>query len=248
MNRPLVYLSLLLLNLLSFNPPTQARDKDCQPGNSQNTAYMRRENDSRCEGIRTPNAAGTDFRISSFAIGQLQPTENLTLKIPKITNLSEPDVLVQSTQKYYQLIPLQLKLLQLKPKGQQWQFQWQNNILTKENIALSQLRTRAISDNVLIPVRLSNNSAYDIRIYTGDPSKKITLKIQQKNGQEIYSQTFNNQPNKEVKFLWNGKTNQGKIVPPGRYILSINAVLETSNGDQTRTLTQQFEHNPAWLK
>jgi flagellar basal-body rod modification protein FlgD len=243
MNRPLAYIPLLLLNLLLFNLSTQAQDKNCQPGNSQNTAYMRRENDSRCEGIMTPNSAGTDFRISSFAIGQLQPTKNLTLKIPKIANLSEPNVLVQSSQKYYQLIPLQLKI-----QGQQWQFQWQNNILTKENIALSQLRTRAISDNVLIPVRLSNNSAYDIRIYTGDPSKTITLKIQQKNGQEIYSQTLSNQPNKEVKFLWNGKTNQGKIVPPGRYILSVNAVLETSNGDQTKTLTQQFEHNPAWLK
>lgn len=243
MNRPLVYLSLLFLNLLSFNPPTQARDKDCQPGNSQNTAYMRRENDSRCEGIMTPNAAGTDFRISSFAIGQLQPTENLTLKIPKIVNLSEPDVLVQSNQKYYQLIPLQLK-----PQGQQWQFQWKNNILTKENIVLSQLRTRAISDNVLIPVRLSNNSAYDIRVYTGDPSKTITLKIQQKNGPEIYSQTLSNQPNKEVKFSWDGKTKQGKMAPPGRYTLSINAILETSNGDQTKSKTQQFEHNPAWLK
>ncbi len=235
MNRPLVYLSLLLLNLLSFNPPTQARDKDCQPGNSQNTAYMRRENDSRCEGIMTPNAAGTDFRISSFAIGQLQPTETLSLKIPKIANLSEPNVLVQSSQKYYQLIPLQLK-----PQGQQWQFQWQNNILAKEKIALNQLRTTAISDNVLIPVRLSNNPAYDIRVYTGDPSKNITLKIQQKNGQEIYSQTFSNQPNKEVKFLWNGKTNQGKIVPKGRYSLSINAVLETNNGDQVKTLTKKF--------
>jgi flagellar basal-body rod modification protein FlgD len=243
MNRPLAYIPLLLLNLLLFNPSTQAKDQDCQPGNSQNTAYMRRENDSRCEGIMTPNSAGADFRISSFAIGQLQPTKNLILKVPKIANLSEPDVLVQSSQKYYQLIPLQLK-----PQGQQWQFQWQNNILAAENIALNQLRTRAISDNVLIPVRLSNNSAYDIRIYTGDPSKTITFKIQQKNGQEIYSQTVSNRPNKEVKFLWNGKTNQGKIVPPGRYILSINAVLETNNGDQTRTLTQQFEHNPAWLK
>ncbi|MFM7579027.1 MAG: FlgD immunoglobulin-like domain containing protein [Microcystaceae cyanobacterium] len=243
MNRPLVYLSLLLLNLLSFHPSTQANDKDCQPGNSKNTAYMRRENDSRCEGITTPSAAGSDFRISSFAIGQLQPTEKLTLKIPKIANLSEPDVLVQSSQKYYQLIPLQLK-----PQGQQWQFQWSNNILAEENIALNQLRTTASSDNILIPVRLSNNSAYDIRVYTGDPSKTITLKIQQKNCQEIYSQTLSNQPNKEVKFLWNGKTKQGKIVPSGRYILSINAVLETNNGDQTKTLTQQFEHNPAWLK
>lgn len=248
MNRPLAYIPLLLLNLLLFNPSTQAKDQDCQPGNSQNTAYMRRENDSRCEGIMTPNSAGADFRISSFAIGQLQPTKNLTLKIPKIANLSEPDVLVQSTQKYYQLIPLQLKPLQLNPQDQEWQFQWENNILAAENIALNQLRTKAISDSVLIPVRLSNNSAYDIRVYTGDPSKTITFKIQQKNGQEIYSQTVSNQPNKEVKFLWKGKTNQGKIVPPGRYILSINAVLETSNGDQTKTLTQQFEHNPAWLK
>jgi len=243
MNRPLAYIPLLLLNLLLFNPLTQAKDQNCQSGSSKNTAYMRRENDSRCEGIMTPNAAGADFRISSFAIGQLQPTKNLILKIPKIAKLSEPDVLVQSTQKYYQLIPLQLK-----PQGQQWQFQWQNNILAAENIALNQLRTKAISDNVLIPVRLSNNSAYDIRVYTGDPSKTITFKIQQKNGQEIYSQTVSNQPKKEVKFLWKGKTNQGKIVPPGRYILSINAVLETSNGDQTKTLTQQFEHNPAWLK
>ena len=233
MNRPLTYIPLLLLNLLLFNPLTQAKDQNCQSGSSQNTAYMRRENDSRCEGIMTPNSAGADFRISSFAIGQLQPTKNLTLKIPKIANLSEPDVLVQSSQKYYQLIPLQLK-----PQGQQWQFQWQNNILAEENIALNQLRTKAISDNVLIPVRLSNNSAYDIRIYTGDPSKTITLKIQQKNGQEIYSQTLSNQPNEEVKFSWNGKTKQGKIAPSGRYILSVNAVLETSNGDRTSTLTQ----------
>jgi flagellar basal-body rod modification protein FlgD len=240
---PLIVFPLLLLNLLFFNPSSQAQDKNCQPGNSKNTAYMRRENDLRCEGIISPDATREDFFLSSFVIGQLQPTQILTLKIPKVANLAEPTVRVQSTRKYYQLIPLQLK-----PQGQQWQFQWQNNILTKENIALSQLRTRAISDNVLIPVRLSNNSAYDIRIYTGDPSKTITFKIQQKNGQEIYSQTVNNQPNKEVKFLWNGKTNQGKIVPPGRYILSINAVLETNNGDQTKTLTQQFEHNPAWLK
>ncbi|MFM7575336.1 MAG: hypothetical protein ACKO5Q_00110, partial [Microcystaceae cyanobacterium] len=107
---------------------------------SQNTAYMRRENDSRCEGIMTPNAAGSDFRISSFAIGQLQPTETLTLKIPKIANLSEPDVLVQSNQRYYQLIPLQLK-----SQGQQWQFQWPNNILAQENIAPNQLRITATS-------------------------------------------------------------------------------------------------------
>jgi flagellar basal-body rod modification protein FlgD len=243
MNRPLAYIPLLLLNLLLFNPLTQAKDQNCQSGSSKNTAYMRRENDSRCEGIISPDVARQDFYLSSFAIGQLQPTEALTLKVPKVANLAEPTVRVQSTQKYYQLDPLKLK-----SQGQQWQFQWPNNILAAEKIALSQLRTRAISDNVLIPVRLSNNSAYDIRIYTGDPSKTITFKIQQKNGQEIYSQTVNNQPNKEVKFLWNGKTNQGKIVPPGRYILSINAVLETNNGDQTKTLTQQFEHNPAWLK
>jgi len=243
MNRPLVYLSLLLLNLLSFHPSTQAQDKNCQPGNSKNTAYMRRENDSRCEGITTPSAAGSDFRISSFAIGQLQPAEKLTLKIPKIANLSEPDVLVQSSQKYYQLIPLQLK-----SQGQQWQFQWPNNILAQENIAPNQLRITATSYDVLIPVRLSNNSAYDIRVYTGNPSKTITLKIKQKNGPEIYSQTFNNQPNKEVKFLWNGKTNQGKIVPKGRYILDINTVRKTNNGVQTKTLTQPFEHNPDWLK
>jgi flagellar basal-body rod modification protein FlgD len=242
MNRLIVF-PLLLLNLLLFNPSTEAKDRDCPSGNSKNTAYMRRENDLRCEGIISPEAAREDFYLSSFSIGQLQPTKTLTLKIPKVANLTEPTVRVQSTRKYYQLDPLKLK-----SQGQQWQFQWPNNILAAENIALNQLRTKAISDNVLIPVRLSNNSAYDIRIYTGDPSKTITLKIQQKNGQEIYSQTVNNQPNKEVKFLWNGKTNQGKIVPPGRYILSINAVLETSNGNQTKTLTQQFEHNPAWLK
>lgn len=246
MNR-LIAFPLLLLNLLLFNPLTQAKDQNCPSGNSKNTAYMRRDNDFRCEGIISPDVARADFYLSSFAIGQLQPTKTLTLIIPKVANLAEPTVSVQSTRKYYQLDPLKLK-----SQGQQWQFQWTNEVIAEAKISPSSLRSvaRAGTENIVIPVRLGqpNSAAYDIRIHTGGRAKNITLKIQQ-NGKEIYSQTLKDQPNEEVKFSWNGKNSQGKTAPAGRYTLSVNALVESKNSsDQQRNFTQQFEHNSAWLK
>lgn len=244
MNYLTLSVNFLIFSLILVYFPAQAKDK-CNPGNPKNTAYLLRENDRRCEGITTPDVSN-DFTLASFAIGQLQPTEKLTLIIPKISTLSEPTVRVQSTLKYYQLDPLKLNA-----QGNQWQFQWNNEVLFKENIPPSTLRTIAIAKNVVIPVRLSpaKPPAYDIRIHTGNRAKTITLKIQQNNGNELYSKTLTNQPGSEVKFSWDGKTNQGKIVPAGRYTLAVNAQIERKNdADSDRSLTQQFEHNPSWLK
>ncbi|ACK65363.1 hypothetical protein PCC8801_1298 [Rippkaea orientalis PCC 8801] len=242
MNR-LAFLGFFLLSILSINPITQAQN--CSSGNTQNTTCLLRENDKRCEGIINPDVSN-DFTLISFAIGQLQPTQKLKIQIPIIANLSEPKVRIQSRIKYYQLDPLELK-----KTANQWTFEWDNNVLSKASISPNTLRGVAKANNVIIPVRFgqANTSGYDISIYTGNRTKNITLTIQQTNGNQVYSKTLTNQPGNEVKFSWNGKNQQGKIVPAGRYILTVNALIERKNDSpKERKITQQFEHNPSWLK
>lgn len=244
MNRLAFLVSFLLLNVFLFNSITQA--ENCKLGNTNNPDYMRRSNDDRCEGIIKTESVDNQFDIVSFVIGQLQPTKKLTIQIPKIPNLGEPTVVIQSTVKPYQLKPLKLK-----DTGNQWQFRWTDEVIKKANISPNTLRSIASTDNIIIPVRLSEPTTpvYDIRIYTGGRVKEITLKIQTSNGNEIYSKTLNDYPGDEVKFTWDGKNKQGDKVSAGRYTIKVDAKVERKNDTPAKWhITRQFEHNPQWLE
>lgn len=124
-------------------------------------------------------------------------------------------------------------------------------ILQKEKISLSNLRSLAEvgSERIVLPVRFSSSSNYDIRIYTGNRTKRISLKILDSNGSLIYTKTKTNQPRKEVLFRWNGRTFQGRPVPSGRYTLRVEAEVERYNApSERRRSTRQFAHNPQWLQ
>lgn len=240
MNRLIIVIVFILLNLSLAN----ARSEPCKPGNPKNSTYLLRENDRRCEGIITPQVSN-DFDLISFSIGQLQPADLLTLQIPKVASLPQPIVRIQSRRKYYQLDPLELK-----DRGKQWQFQWTSEVLQQESIPLSSLRALALSEKVVIPIFLNklNSPAYTVHIYTGGRVTTMTINIQ-RDGNILYSQTLTDRPGDEIKWTWNGLDRQGKIVPPGRYTLSITAKVQQRNApDEERYITQQFEHNPAWLK
>jgi hypothetical protein len=238
--------TILLLTASSLiTPPATAAP--CQKGNPKNTAYMEREGDKRCEGITSPDVARTDFDLRSFMVGQFTATDPLSLRIPKVATLpNPPDVRIQSTQKYYQLDPLNLQSV-----NNQWQFRWSSDVLRQENIPLRNLRGLAASGNerILLPLLLNRSTAYEIRIYTGGRAKAITLSIQTLTGQERYTSRQANRPGDEVAFLWSGTDSQKKPLPPGRYVLKVEAHIEQPNAPlATRSLTRQFEHNPAWLK
>lgn len=247
MKRILFYFCLGALKFTVFLPIAQSQAIPCKEGNVRNTNYMLRQSDPRCEGIIDPEASGSEFNLRSFVIGSLQSSPKLSLAVPKLNNLPKPQIRIQSIPpRYYQLDPLELK-----DQGSKWGFTWPNNILRQENIQPDTLRSLAQSGDVVLPVLFSKSSShvYDIRIFTGNRTKKINLQILNTDRSLIYSQTFINQPNNEVRFTWNGKTQQGKPVPAGTYTLKVEAEVEQHNAPtENRRLTRQFAHNIDWLK
>lgn len=246
MNRFILPAASLLL-ALALTSPTASQTSPCPLGNTRNTAYMLRKGDQRCEGITTPNVSRSGVALQSFTIGPLKDSPTLSLTIPKLTNLPEPRLRVQSTAKhYYQLDPRALK-----DAGNQWRFQWPNTVLRQANIPLSDLRSLAEggSEGIVLPVRFSPSPSYDIRIHTGNRTKTISLKILDAKGSPIYTATKTDQPGTEVAFTWNGRTPQNKPAPAGRYTLRVEAEVEQPNAPaERRQTTRQFDHNSTWLQ
>jgi flagellar basal-body rod modification protein FlgD len=234
---------LLLLNFGVVTPLAVAQD--CPPGNPRRSNYMLRSDDRRCEGINDI-LVSRDFGLTSLTIGKLSSTGKIQLTIPNFSN-QEPKVRVQSATKGYQL-----DALEFKKTGNEWQFSWNDEVIQREKISRSSLRSLAtINNNVVIPIRYGNlpKSSYNIHIYTGGNSESITLNIKERNGDIVYSKTLKNKPGKEVSFAWDGKNQQGQILPTGRYVLEVFAKVEQLNSaPEDLSYNVLFEHNPTWLK
>jgi flagellar basal-body rod modification protein FlgD len=233
---------LLLLNFGVVTPLVVAQD--CPTGNPRRSNYMLRSDDRRCEGINDI-LASRDFGLTSLTIGKLSSTGKLQLTIPNVLN-QEPKVRVQSVQKGYQL-----DALEFKKTDKEWQFSWNDEVIQREKISRSSLRSLATINNVVIPIRYDNlpKPSYNIHIYTGGNSEYITLNIKERNGDIVYSKTLKNKPRKEVSFAWDGKNQQGQILPTGRYKLEVFAKVEQLNSaPEDLSYNVLFEHNPTWLK
>jgi flagellar basal-body rod modification protein FlgD len=226
--------------------PAQAAP--CPQGNLQETAYMERDNDKRCEGVGAMNRDNYDFALVSFNIGRIAALSNpMKLQVPNRNN-QEPTVRLRSFPKNYQLDPLALR-----KQGSRYQFQWDNNVIRNAQIEPESLRATAFINagrRVYLPVLLSPNAGqYDIVLY-GDRRAKITdFKILQ-NNQVIYSTNRQSwQPKGQIFFSWNGKTTQGKPAPQGLYQLQIKAQLEQDDAPpEPAEINITFAHDPQWLK
>jgi flagellar basal-body rod modification protein FlgD len=219
----------------------------CPKGNRQETAYMERDKDKRCEGLGTMDISDS-LDLVSLAIGQITTLSNpLKLQVPNRNN-QEPKVRVRSFSQNYQLDPLALRR-----QGSNYQFQWENNVIKNAQIEPKTLRATAFINAgklIYLPVFFGPNAGqYDI-ILNSDRRAKITdFKILQ-NNQVIYSTNRKNwQPKGQIFFNWNGKTTQKKPVPKGLYQLQIKAQLEQDDAPpEPAEINITFAHDPQWLK
>lgn len=238
----LINLAILMIGSL-FTQTAQAQS--CSPGNTQSTAYMQREGDKRCEGIRTIEASGS-FSLISLSIGRISNLSNpLKLEVP---SSNPPKVRVRSFTQNYQLDPIALR-----QNGSRHQFQWNNRVLKDANIPPNSLRAFAYVNAgqiVYVPVIFSPSAGkYDI-VLSSDRRARITeFKIVQK-GKVIYSTTRTDfQPKGQIPFTWNGRGSDGKPAPAGWYELRVTAQLEQDDAPpKTATVNITFSHNSQWLQ
>jgi len=245
MKKPLLLIPFLTFFVSLNLPSTQAQN--CSQGNANETAYMQRENDKRCEGVGAMDI-DSSLELVSFNIGRITTLSNpLKLQVPNSKN-QEPKVRLRSFPKNYQLDPLALR-----NQGSRYQFQWDNNVVKNAKIQPESLRATAYINAgklVYLPVLLSPTAGqYDI-ILNSDRRAKITdFKILQ-NNQVIYSTNRKTwQPKGQIFFSWNGKTTQGKPAPKGLYQLQVKAELEQDDAPpEPAEINITFAHDPQWLK
>lgn len=244
MKRHFLLINLLILSLSSqFTQTAQAQT--CINGNTQSTAYMQREGDKRCEGVRPIDVTGS-FSIISLTVGRISSLSNpLKLEVPSSTPIK---VNVRSFQKNYHLDPIVLRL-----KGSRYEFQWSNFVLSSESIPAESLRATASygsSPTVYVPV-IFNRSAgkYDIVLFSDRRARITELKIVQK-GRIIYSTSRAElQPKGQIPFTWNGRSTNSKVAPAGLYELRVTAELEQDDAPhETASVNLTFSHNPQWLQ
>jgi hypothetical protein len=228
---------LLLTSLFIFTfstLPVQA----CPPGNSQSTAYIRRD-DNRCEGIQPKEVAAGINLISLVTRGISTYPNLLILQIPHLSNdTSKPKVKVRSLDKNYVL-----DNLSLIPSQSQFTFPLKPDILNKAAIPANTLRALAEVNSVYLPVTIGEPSTqYEFVFYTSSRAKFPTFEILH-NGKVVYTSPRNNAQDGEVVFTWNGQK-----APAGRYEIHYVAEKERIGRPPEKFERRfYFEHNPNWL-
>lgn len=245
MKKTTLYLPFLALSLISLlTQPAQTQN--CSKGNLQETAYMQRDNDKRCEGLGSVDRTGS-LELISLTIGQMTTlSDSLKLQVPNRNN-QQPKVRVRAFPQNYQLDPIAFRT-----QGSRYQFQWSNEVMRAAKIDPASLRAIAFVNAerlIYLPVIFSPAPKYDIILNTNSRAKISEFKILQ-NNQTIYTSSRPNfQPKGQIPFTWNGRTNDGKPAPAGLYQLRITAQLERDDAPpETASINITFAHNPQWLK
>lgn len=250
MKKQLVLVNLLLLSLGFFLVPNTQAQECPKISNTRSTAYIQREGDKRCEGVKNISEIDKFFSLISFTVGRINNLPNtlqLEVPIPKI-NQAVPKVRLLSFVKNYQL-----DTLDLSKKGNRYQFKWSNFVLKSENIDPNTLRATAyIHDGkkVYLPVILNFGAGEYNIVLNSDNRVSITEFNILKNNRIIYQTSRPNfQPKGQIYFTWNGRTEDGKIAPEGLYELRVIGKQEQDEAPaQPVSLNITFAHNPQWLK
>jgi FlgD Ig-like domain len=236
--------TILLINLSSL--ATQA----CPSGNPRDTIYQRRDQ-NRCEGVNPSIRVNTGLNLVSLVTRSISEPlgDIINLQVPRVPDISNPIVSLNSQVKRYQL-----DNLILRTESSRFTFAWPTYVLKQEKVPVNALRALAVSDKgsqrVLTPVTIGKSSGkYEFVLRSNAPVKIRTFQILSPNGQIIYTSPSRSSQGGEIIFTWDGRKKDKSIAPKGRYKLKIAAEEEQyDRPPEPSNIDIQFEHHPNWLR
>ncbi|MBP0021975.1 MAG: hypothetical protein J7647_31010 [Cyanobacteria bacterium SBLK] len=213
----------------------------CPNGNPQYLDYIRREN-NRCEGIVERSSISGALSLISFASKGVNSFGNtLTIRIPRLANISRPNVTLRAVEDDYQL-----NELRLVPRSRTYNFNWSTYVLKRAGIAPDALRAVATAGTqiVYIPTIVGSPAdRYEIVFYSSRPVRFKTFQIKQ-NGSIVYNTSTSTFKEGEINFDWDGSNANA-----GRYQLYYEAEIEQiGRAPRLVRRTINFAHDPDWLR
>lgn len=236
-----IFFTSLVVFLIVGILPLQA----CSTTDPESIYYKQRE-DNRQEGIlrRTPISGSFDMvSLATRSISSLD--DNLTIKIPKITNDHSTEELQVTVREIYKRYLLDH--LQFNDNSQSfYDFTWSTCVLKDANVSIDKLRAIATlgSQQVYIPVIVGQPSNQYEFVFYSPGNIRFTSVIIKRNGQEIYTTSRPKNQRGEIIFTWYGLRET-----EGQYEFSYVAELEQTGRPPLRIQRDIiFEHNPNWFK
>jgi len=245
-----VVTTFLVFNLILLSTHAQTCDGN---GNPNSTAYIRRENDCRYEGIKAPEIQMSSFTLISLTTGFIPSNISpFKLQVPN-HNDQQPKINVRSpslnNKRSYYLDPIEP--INLNKENDRFYFRWSNYVIKQEQIPLDEIYATAHivpkSTFIYLPVIFDKPSGiYNIVLFARQRAKINTFQIKQKHKNEKIAlntsrSSFQKGP---IIFQWDGRE-----VEAGNYKLVIEAELERDNSKpQFADINITFQHDPKWLK
>jgi hypothetical protein len=201
----------------------------CPNGNPSSLAYILRDN-NRCEGL-TSRQQSSNLDLISYATNGIGNSWGNSLNI-RVNGASNPQVLVASNQRRYQL-----DRFRSGTSSNGFRFQLPTNVLQRSGISPSRLLAVAESSNRYYPVILNQATGrYSIILFLPRRTTIPTLELSAPNGQTVWSRPRNAPVNPgELPLSWDYGN-----APAGEYRLRVH----TSTGDQR---TFYLKHDRRWL-
>lgn len=199
----------------------------CPNGDPNSLAYILRDN-NRCEGL-TPRPQSSSLDLVSYATNGIGNSWGNSLSI-RVNGTSNPQVLVTSNQRRYQLDRIRSGA---SPNG--FWFQLPTTVLQRSGISPSRLLAVAESSNRYYPVILNRATGrYSIVLFVPYRTT-ITLELRNPSGQTVLRRSQSSVNPGEFRLTWDYGN-----APAGEYRL----IVRTNTGDQR---TFYLQHDRRWL-
>jgi len=200
----------------------------CPNGNPNSLAYILRDN-NRCEGL-TPRPQSSSLDLISYSTNGIGNSWGNSLSI-RVNGTSNPQVLVASNQRRYQL-----DRIRSGASSNGFRFQLPTTVLQRSGISPSRLLAVAEASNRYYPVILNRATGrYSIVLFVPRRTTIPTLELRNPSGQVVWSRPQSSVNPGELTLTWDYGN-----APAGEYRL----IVRTSTGDQR---TFYLRHDRRWL-
>jgi len=200
----------------------------CPNGNPNSLAYILRDN-NRCEGL-TPRPQSSSLDLISYSTNGIGNSWGNSLSI-RVNGTSNPQVLVASNQRRYQL-----DRIRSGASSNGFRFQLPTTVLQRSGISPSRLLAVAEASNRYYPVILNRATGrYSIVLFVPRRATIPTLELRNPSGQVVWSRPRTAPVEGELRETWDYGN-----APAGTYSLRVR-----TSADDNRTFSLQ--HDRRWL-